>query len=366
MRVRSILSVVATTALLTALGTVPAHADGPRTLTGPSTGDADVFLTFVGCADLFAPAAAPQSRINLGPYTAPLGRRSLGLVPPGAGSASGPFVRFDSLAAADSSLAVAATAGSQGVSYVMAITPSSPPGTAWRGRAALTAPAGSWTTVSTAAVTYDWSLVDLGTLAELSPAGAATPSAFAAEHGDGAGFVVTGFGCDGQAFNLDAVSGSGSTFDFEGAALATAISLDRQQAVAGESVTLTGRVTDGNGRVTGDPLVLESRAPGGAWAPVGQPVLAGASGLARVDVPVTETTEFRWHRPESQYADEGWSDSVTVTVTQPAPAPSPSPSSSPSPTDGQGPGKDAAAGKTDPGKADAGKTDAGKTDAAKK
>ena len=317
MRVRSTLSVVAATALLSALGTVPAHADGPRTLTGPSTGDADVFLTYVGCSDLFAPAAAPQSRINLGPYAAPLGRRSLGLVPPAPGSASGSFVRFGSLSAVDSSLSVASTSGSQGVSYVMSITASSPPGTAWQGRAALAAPAGSWTGVSAAALTYDWSLVDLGTLAPLSPAGSATPAAFAAEHGDGTGFVVTGFGCDGQAFNLDAVSGSGSTFDFEGIALSTAASIDRQQATAGESVTLTGRVTDASGRVTGDPLVLESRVPGGQWAPVGQGVLSDASGLARVDVPVTETTEFRWHRPESQYADEGWSDPVTVTVEQP-------------------------------------------------
>ena len=36
-------------------------------------------------------------------------------------------------------------------------------------------------------------------------------------------------------------------------------------------------------------------------------LLGDAAGLARTDVPVTATTEFRWHRPESQYADEGWS-----------------------------------------------------------
>ena len=33
--------------------------------------------------------------------------------------------------------------------------------------------------------------------------------------------------------------------------------------------------------------------------------------------PVAETTEFRWHRPESQYADEGWSEPITVTVPEP-------------------------------------------------
>jgi hypothetical protein len=325
MRVRSTLGVGAATAtVVAALGAGPAQADEVRTLSGPSTGDHDVFLTYVGCTDLFASASAPQSRINLGPYDAPLGRRSLGLVPSAPGTASGPFARFDSLAAINSTLSVAATGGSQGVSYVMSITPSNPAGTAWSGRAPLTAPAGSWTQVSAASLTYDWTLVDLTTLAPIDKAGAATASAFAAEHGDGAGFVVTGFGCDGQSFNLDAVRASGSAFDFEGIALTTDASVDRQRVDAGDRVTISGRVTDGGGRVTGDPLVLESRSPGGEWSPVGELVLSDPSGLARVDVPVTETTEFRWHRPESQYADEGWSDPVTVTVDQPPEATVPS------------------------------------------
>src|SRR5688572_15352095 len=194
MRVRSTLGVVAATAtVLAALGAGPAQADEVRTLSGPSTGDHDVFLTYVGCTDLFATASAPQSRINLGPYDAPLGRRSLGLVPSAPGTASGPFARFDSLAAFDSTVSVASTAGSQGVSYVMSITPDNLPGTAWRGRAAVSAPAGSWTTVSTAATAYEWTLVDLATLTPLGQPQTATTAAFAAAHGDGAGFSVTGF-----------------------------------------------------------------------------------------------------------------------------------------------------------------------------
>jgi hypothetical protein len=324
---------VVVTMVLTVLGAGPAHADGSRTLTGPSTGDADVFLTYVGCGDLFGPAAAPQSRINLGPYSAPLGRRSLGLVPSARGTASGPFARFASLTAVGSSLSVASTSGSQGVSYVMSITSTSPPGTAWSGRAALAAEPGSWRSVSAASLAYEWHLLDLTTLDAVSPAGTATPAEFAAEHGDGAGFVVTGFGCDGQPFNLDAVQGAGATFDFEGTALTTTISADRARAGAGERVTITGRVTDPGGRVTGDPLVLESRAPGGEWARVGDAVLGDASGLARTDVPVTETTEFRWHRPESQYADEGWSAPVTVTVDAPSPSETPSEKPSATPTE---------------------------------
>lgn len=323
MRVRSTLAVVAAATMLSAWGIAPAQADGSRTLTGPSTGDANVFLTYVGCTDLFAPATAPQSRLNLGPFVAPLGQRSLGLVPSAPGTASGPFARFDSLAGFDSSVSVASSSGTQGVSYVMSITPSNPIGSAWSGRAALSAPSGSWTEVSAASLTYDWTLVDLATLAPLAQAGAATPSAFAAEHGDGEGFVVTGFGCDGHSFNIDAVRAGGSTFDFEGIVLTTSASVDRKLVDAGDRVSISGRVTDGGGRVTGDPLVLESRRPGGGWTSTGPSVLSDPSGLARVDVPVTETTEFRWHRPESQYADEGWSDPVTVTVAEPAPAPVP-------------------------------------------
>ena len=323
MRVRSTLMFVAATTLLTSLGTVPAQAESARTVTGPSTGDADVFLTYVDCGSVLTAGTAPQSRLNLGPYDAPLGRRSLGLVPSTPGSASGPFARFESLAGFDSSLSVAATSGGQGVSYVMSITPSNPPGTAWSGRAALTVPAGSWTDVSTAALTYDWTLVDLRTLKPVSEAGAATTTAFAAEHGDGSGFAVIGFGCDGNAFNLDAVSAAGSTFDFEGIALSTDATVDRERATAGEQVSITGRVTDVSGRVTGDPLVLEQRTPGGAWTSTGTSAQSDPNGLARVDVPVSETTEFRWHRPESQYADEGWSEPVTVTVDQPVASPSP-------------------------------------------
>ncbi len=325
MRVRSSLTLVAAATVLAALGAAPAQADAVRTLTGPSTGDPDLFLTYVGCSDLFAPSTAPQSRLNLGPYDAPLGRRSLGLVPSAPGTASGPFARFPSLAGLDSSVAVASTSGTAGVSYVMSITPSNTPGTAWSGRAPLTVQPGSWTQVSTAALTYDWTLVDLSTLSPLGGGAStmsATPAAFAAEHGDGAGFAVTGFGCDGRSFNLDAVRSAGSTFDFEGVVLATTASVEATRAGQdGDQVTLSGRVSDVGGRVTGDPLMLESRAPGGAWSPVGDVAMADPSGTSRVDTVITETTEFRWHRPESQYADEGWSDPVTVTVDQPAPEP---------------------------------------------
>lgn len=315
MRLRSTSMTVAAGAVLCALSAAPAHADGARTLTGPATGDPQVYLTYVDCTDLFSPGTAPASRLNLGPFDAPLGRRSLGLVPASGGTATGPVVWFDSLASVQSSFSVASTGGSTGTSYVVAVTPDTPAGAAWLARAPLSVPSGGWTRVAVDSVAYDWTLVDLSSRAPLASGGTATTGEFAAAHGDGTGLVVSGFGCDGGAFNLDAVQGAGSTFDFEGVTLSTSLSASRVKVDAGGTVTLTGRVTDAQARVTGDPLVLESRPPGGAWKPDGGPALAGADGLVHVDVTVAETTEFRWHRPESQYADEGWSDAVTVTVT---------------------------------------------------
>ncbi len=312
-------SVAAATGLLAAmaLAVSPAHAQDTRTVTGPATGDPGLFLTYVACEGVFGQAAAPVTRINLGPYAAPIGRRSLGIVPAAPGTASGPYARFDSLASLDASVSVASTSGATGVSHLLAVTPSSPPGTAWAGRADLAVTPGAWSAVSPADLTYAWSLVDLASGARVSSEGSATPAAFAAEHGDGAGFVVTGFGCDGHAFNLDAVRSGASTFDFEGVALATTAALAGPR--ADDQVTVTGRVVDPTGRLTGDPLVLERRVPGGEWTAEGPAVLADPDGVARAVVRVTETTELRWHRPQSQYADEGWSDPVTVTV-DPAPA----------------------------------------------
>lgn len=316
---------LAATCLLTGFAAAPAAAEDTRTIDGPATGDSDVFMTYVGCESLLGATTAPRSRLNLGPYTAPMGRRSLGLVPSGPGTASGPYAGFDSLSGIGSTVSVAATGGTRGVSYVVVVTPFSPPGTAWSGRASTTVAPGGWVSVSATDLTYDWSLVDLSTQAPLSPAGSATTADFAAQHGDGPGFAVTGFGCDARPFNLDAVRAAGSTFDFEGLTLTTSAAVDRAEVAAGDEVTVTGRVTDAAGRLTGDALVLESRAPGGAWAPVGPPVLADAQGVARVVVPVTQTSELRWHRPEGQYAEEGWSEPVTVTVEQATPDPAPTP-----------------------------------------
>ena len=295
----------------TAAWAVPAHADEVRTLTGPATHDPDVHLTYVGCESFFGPAVAPQSRLNLGPFSAPMGRRSLGLVPPGPGTATGPFARFGSLAGVDTTFSAT---GSSGVSYVWTVTPDTPPGAAWTGRAAIAPAAAAWRQIAVSALSYDWTLVDLTTQVPRGAGERATPAQFAAAHGDGAGFSVTGLGCDGASFNIDAVNAGGVVFDFEGITLRTSIAATTDKVRPDGTIEITGAVTDSSGRTTGDPLVLESRTPGGAWASVGGSVLGDASGVARVVAPVAETTEFRWHRPESQYADEGWSETITVAV----------------------------------------------------
>jgi hypothetical protein len=324
--VRLRIGLAALAVVLGSAGTAaPVWAGETRTLTGPSTGSSDVFLTYVACSSFFGPSTAPRSRINLGPQAAPAGRRSLGLVPQAAGTATGPYATFPSLAGIDSSVSATATGGSTGVSYIWTITPDTLPGTAWSGRADTSADAGGWQDVRAADLTYDWSLVDLGTRRPVADGGRATPAQFAAAHGDGHGYVVTGFGCDGRAFNIDAVRSRGTTWDFEGIALSTAIGEVPSSVPAGATVTISGTVRDTGGRVTGDPLVLEARTPGGEWRALGDARLADPDGITRLDVVVDETTDYRWHRPESQYADEGWSDAVTVRVEAPAPEPTPSP-----------------------------------------
>lgn len=302
----------------TAAATAPAHAEEARTLAGPGTGDAEMFVTYVGCQDFFGPTTAPQSRLNLGPGAAPRGRRSLGLVPTGPGTASGPYTRFASLAALDASFSATSQTGTSGVSYVWVTAPDALPGTAWSGRAETSLPAGGWQQVDAGSLTYTWQLVDLATRRPVAEAGTATAAEFAAAHGDGGGYVVTGFGCDGRPVNIDAVRSASATWDFEGMALSTTIAAGADQVPAGEAVVLSGRVSDASGRLMGDPLVLETRAPGGQWRRVGGPQLVDPDGTTRAEARPEQTAEYRWYRPESQYADEGWSEAVLVRVQEPA------------------------------------------------
>lgn len=296
-----------------------------------SAGD-QMFLTYLPCGSFFGDAAAPGLRINLGPGAAPLGRRSFGLVPGGAGTASGPFVALGSMARQSATVAVNAAGGTTGASYTWISTSDAPFGQAWSGRADLNV-AGGWHEVDSSALTYTWTRYNLITGQPVDDGGRSTIAEFTAAHGDGPGYVVLGFGCDGQAFNVDAVSGGGRTYDFEGIDVTTSISASDVSVAAGGKAVVRGSVRDLSGRITGDPLVLQSRAPGtDAWQTVEDYVLAGTDGVARAQVVVNETMEYRWFRPESQYADAGASDAVVIRAEQQAsPAPDPSPSPDPQP-----------------------------------
>lgn len=307
---------MAVSVLLSPLAAAPAHADdtGATAMAGPGSPLDGMHLTYVGCDSIAAPASAPSTRINLGPDTAPMGRRSFGLVPSGAGTASGPTLSFTSLASLGASVSVRAEAGTTGASYVWVATPDAPAGHAWLGRADLTVPAAAWQQVDTALVPYAWSLVDLGT-GVTAAVETSTPTDFVAVHGDGPGYVVTGFGCDGHPFHVDAVRGNGRAWDFEGLTLSTSILGPTAPVPAGTDVEIAGSVTDPSGRVTGDPLVLQSRARGASeWVDVSPLTYSGPDGVSRATVTVTEGQELRWLRPESEYADAGASDPVTVSV----------------------------------------------------
>lgn len=304
--------------MLTPLCATAAHADDAApvtTMTRAGTALDGMYVSYVGCDAVDGPAVAPATRINLGPDVAPLGRRSFGLVPAGVGTASGPTISFLSLAGLGAGLDVRSEKGTSGASYIWVTALDAPAGFVWRGRAVLDVPPATWQHVDTAAVTYEWELIDpaLGMAVAVETS---TPGVLAERHGDGAGFVMTGFGCDGHAFNIDAVTGNDRVWDFEGLSLDTSVEASTTEAFEGEQVDVTGSVTDDRGRVTGDPLILQSRSPGAdAWTDVSPLTYAGPDGSSRASIEVSETQELRWLRPESQYADAGSSEPVLVTVT---------------------------------------------------
>jgi hypothetical protein len=309
----------ATAAAVAVLGSATAsHADDQQVLRGAGFPDDSAFLTYVACDGFFGAASPPQLRINLGPDVAPLGRRSMGFVPAAPGSGAGPYTRLDSLATGSARLSVAAEEGTTGVSYAWYSAPDAPSGKAWSGRADVPVAAGGWRQVDAGTLSYRWTLVDLASRQPVRDGGSASLAGFTAQHGDGPGYVVTGFGCDGQDFNIDAVQagtpGDVSTFDFEGLQVSTSIGASRQAVRPGRPTVLTGTVTDTAGRVLGDPLVLEARPPGGVWSVVADLVLAEADGVVRHEVAPDATMEYRWVLPESQYADAGVSLGLLVTV----------------------------------------------------
>lgn len=296
-----------------------AHADATVVVPGTSFPTSSTYLTYFGCVDLFhADTRGPSVRVTRDPG-APMGRRAAGLELPGAGTAAGSISLVASVAEATNTMAVRAAAGSRGVAYVWYLAPDMIPGEVWSGRADLTTAADGWQQVDAAAATYTWTRLEAATGAVLESPGAATIDTFAAEHGDGPGYVMAGLGCDGRGFGVDAIQvgapGSVTTYDLEGWSVSTTITASRATVPSGDKVTMTARSVDAAGEAMGSALVLEARPAGSdTFRPVADAVLASPDGQVTTTVAPELTTDYRWFFEERSYADAHWSPTVRVVV----------------------------------------------------
>ncbi|MGH3346106.1 MAG: hypothetical protein ACRDO4_03915, partial [Nocardioides sp.] len=231
---------------------------------------------------------------------------------------------FSSVASAVSTIAVRAVAGSGGVAYTWYLAPDMARGQVWSGRAVLTAASDGWQQIDATTATYEWTRYDAATGAVLEQAGAATIDDFTTAHGDGPGYVLTGFGCDGGTFGVDAVRtglpGSVTTYDLDGWSVTTGITASSGRVQAGQEVTISGSTIDAYKGNVGATLALQARPRGAAeFQTIAETVEADAEGTVTATVVPEVTTEYRWFFAERGYADEHFSP-VERVVVKPAPA----------------------------------------------
>lgn len=306
-------------ALGAGLWAAPAHADDTVVVAGTSFPGTGTYLTYFGCTDLYhADTRGPQVRVTRD-SAAPSGKRATTLDMPGEGTASGPVSLVESVGEATSSLAVKAGAGSRGVAYVWYVSSELSDGEVWAGRAVLTAAGTGWQRVDATAPTYQWTRLDAATGKVVARSGSATIDAFTDDHGDGPGYLLSGFGCDGAPFAVDGLqvgsAGAVTTFDLEGWDVATSITVSDETVAAGQEVEVRGRSEDAKGRAMGAPLQLEARPDGETeFLPVGEPVAAKPSGTVVTTVTPQVTTSYRWVFAETGYADGHQSPEVLVEV----------------------------------------------------
>ncbi|WP_243056659.1 cell envelope integrity protein TolA [Nocardioides sp. SR21] len=276
-------------------------------------------LSFVGCENPYLRAPEqPQPYVGIGPEQAPAGTRSLGYDAAG-GNAVGSVHYVDSmLKTTVAGMSVYAPDGASGVTYAGYQEPADwGTGKVWFGRAALTAPAGSWTRVDAAGLAFTWAKYDMLSQRRLDQTAPATKiAAFVKAHGgDGPGFFTIGFGCDGRAFNMDAWRIGGpagvTTYDLEGLTTSTSISGPDGAIDAGQEVTLRGAVVDNTGAaIPGARLVLESQGPNGGWS-----LVEGAGGAdPALTVAPEVTTTYRWRFVDRPLAEGSASAPFTVEV----------------------------------------------------
>ncbi|HEX6151248.1 hypothetical protein [Nocardioides sp.] len=313
---------IAVLALVLGLAPTSAWADETVVVPGTSLPASGTSLTYFGCVDLFhVDQRGPQAMLRRDD-AAPLGSRAVDLTLPGTQTAAGSASLFSSVSTAVSTLAVrGADGGSTGVAYVWYLAPGMARGQVWSGQANLTAAPG-WQQVDTSTLTYRWTRYDSASGAVRGRGGSATIDAFTAAHGDGPGYVLVGFGCDGQTFSVDAIRtglpGSVTTYDLDGWSVTTTIEATKGHVQPGEQVAISG-VSEGLGRAMGATLTLQARPEGAAeFHTVAETVAAAADGTVTATVTPEVTTEYRWFFAGRSYANEHFSGIVRVEVT-PAP-----------------------------------------------
>lgn len=308
---------------LSGLAVSAAQADETVVVPGTVFPTSSTYLTYFGCVDLYhADTRGPLVRVTRD-EAAPLGSRATGLELPSAGTAAGAVSLVDSIADATSAMAVRAAAGSTGVAYVWYVAPGMVPGEVWAGRADLTATVDGWQQLDAAAASYSWTRLEAATGAVREEAGVAGIDDFAAVHGDGPGYLMSGLGCDGRSFGVDALRvgapGAVTTYDLEGWSVSTSITASQDLISSGDEVTLGATSVDPAGTVMGSSLVLEARPEGAAdFSPVTDAVTAGPDGGVSTTVAPEVTTDYRWFFAERAYADAHWSRTWRVVVDQPA------------------------------------------------
>lgn len=330
--------VIATAVAIGGLGHASAVADDTVTVRGTAFPDPRAAqVTLVGCESLY-----DRTTEFLQPYISRhtrLGTRSLKYDLAG-GNALGTLSYVDSMR--DTTVAgldYFSRPGATGVAYAGFQRPDAEGHELWIGRAELTS-AGGWQPVDATALTYSWAEFDMqtGQATGRTATAPATVAAFAAANGgDGAGFYMVGFGCDGHPFFLDGwrigAPGATTTYDIEALTTELTIGASSRAVDAGQPVTIDGTLRDGTGaRLVRGTMILEAKAAGDrAFRTV--EVVDAAAADPRVTVHPTEPTVYRWRFADRPLATASVSAEVRVDVRR-APTPQP-PTPQPSTPTGQ-------------------------------
>jgi hypothetical protein len=335
--VRRLLGIIATTVTIVGLGVAPARADSTVTVHGTDFPDARAAqLTLVGCGSLYERSTEfLLPRIARRPDRVGLGTRSL-MYDLAGGNAIGTLSYVDSMAHTTvASLQVYSPTGAQGVAYAGFQRPDAG-GTydLWIGRAPVSA-TGSWQRVDATSLSYTWAEFDMRTGQPTGESAApATVKAFAsANGGDGAGFYMVGFGCDGSPFYMDGwrigAPGAITTYDLEALTTHLTIGGSATSIEAGDEVRINGSVRDGRDRrLVRGTMILEAK-PVGAPGFLPVQVVDAAATDPSVTVAPTESTIYRWRFAERPLATGSVSREFRVDVEQPEPEPSEEPSEEP-------------------------------------